>query len=271
MVSPEVLEICTPQLIATEEYSLRRQEIATGQAQALGGKVAVESFLLAIELANKGDLDAIVTGPLNKEAMHLAGYNYPGHTEILAEQTGTTDYAMLFVSAKLNVILTTIHCSFAEVLKQLTSDKLVKTIKLGHQAMQKLGISSPRIAVAGLNPHAGEGGLFGEEDDRIIAPVIKRFRAEGMSIDGPLPPDTVFRSALDGRYDLVVAQYHDQGLIPLKLVAFDQAVNITVGTPIIRTSPDHGTAYDIVGKGIASADSLIEAIKVAVRLTNASI
>ena len=199
--------------------------------------------------------------------MHLAGYNYPGHTEILADKTNTKDYAMLFVSSKLNVILTTIHCSLQEVFKQLTLEKLSSTITLGHQAMQKLGIRHPRIAVAGLNPHAGEGGLFGDEEARIIVPVISHFQQKGLAIEGPLSPDTVFLAALMGKYDLVVAQYHDQGLIPLKLVAFDQAVNVTVGTPIIRTSPDHGTAYDIVGKGIASADSLIEAIKVAVCLT----
>jgi len=262
----DVTDICTPQIIATEEYAQKKDHIQTGHPQALGGKIAVESFLLAIQKTKAGELDAIVTAPLNKEAMHLAGYHYNGHTEILAEQTSCEKYGMLFYSEPLKVILTTIHCPLATVPNKLTTNKLTTTIELGCQAMLDLGIHKPRIAVAGLNPHAGENGLFGSEEETIIGPVIRTFRQNGWSITGPLPPDTVFLSAVRGHYDLVIAQYHDQGLIPLKLLAFDNAVNITVGTPLIRTSVDHGTAYDIAGKGIASPDSLIEAIKVAVSL-----
>jgi 4-hydroxythreonine-4-phosphate dehydrogenase len=207
-----------------------------------------------------------VTAPLNKEAIHLAGYSFPGHTEILAERTGTMAYAMLFVSEPLNVILTTIHCALSEVPRLMTAEKLESTIHLGAQAMRQLGVAAPRIAVAGLNPHAGEAGRFGNEETTVMLPVIRAFQGCGYSVEGPFPADTLFRDAVAGRYDLVVAQYHDQGLIPLKLLAFDSAVNVTVGTPVIRTSPDHGTAYAIAGKGIAKPESLIAAIRLAARL-----
>ncbi|MFC1478148.1 4-hydroxythreonine-4-phosphate dehydrogenase PdxA [Candidatus Margulisiibacteriota bacterium] len=266
--SSEVAAICNPKIIAIDEYQKKKADVVIGKAQPLGGKIAVESFLSAISLAQSGKIDAIVTAPLNKEAMHMAGYTYGGHTEILAEKTSCTKYAMLFYSEPLKVILTTIHCSLASVPKLLTVEKLQSVIELGYQAMLDLGIKNPRIGVAGLNPHAGEAGLFGNEEQEIILPVIELFRKKGWQIQGPLPPDTIFRAAVDGKYDLVVAQYHDQGLIPLKLLAFDKAVNITVGTPVIRTSVDHGTAYDIAGKGVANPSSLIEAIKVAVNLVN---
>ncbi|MFH1428505.1 MAG: 4-hydroxythreonine-4-phosphate dehydrogenase PdxA [Candidatus Margulisiibacteriota bacterium] len=266
--SSEVTNICNPEIIADDEYYQNKNKIVIGKVQPLGGKIAVESFLLAIRMAQSGELDAIVTTPLNKAAIHMAGYSYNGHTEILAELTGTQKYAMLFYSEPLKVILTTIHCSLASVPKLLTAEKLQTTIELGYQAMLDLGINQPRLGVAGLNPHAGEGGLFGNEEQEIILPVIKDFQKRGWQIQGPLPPDTIFRAAVENKYDLIIAQYHDQGLIPLKLLAFDKAVNITVGTPVIRTSVDHGTAFDIAGTDIANPSSLIEAIKVAVRLVN---
>ena len=264
--SKEIQSICLPTLIKTPKYDSQKDRIKTGQPQALGGKIAVESFLKAINMAKNKELEAIVTAPLNKEAIHLANYHYKGHTEILAEQTNCSRYAMLFYSDTLKVILTTIHNSLAQVPQLLTKEKLFTTIELGYESMLSLGIPKPRIAVAGLNPHAGESGLFGTEEQTIIQPTIKQFQDKGWHIEGPLPPDTIFLSAHLGKYDLAVAQYHDQGLIPLKLLAFDKAVNITVGTPIIRTSVDHGTAYDIAGQGIANPSSLIEAIKVAVKL-----
>ncbi|MFC1595967.1 4-hydroxythreonine-4-phosphate dehydrogenase PdxA [Candidatus Margulisiibacteriota bacterium] len=266
--SDEVLRLCQPQVVATPEYSLLKDTILAGRAQVQGGKIAVESFLEAIRLALAGQLDAVVTAPLNKEAMHLAGYNYNGHTEILAEQTKCKKYGMLFYSQPLKVILTTIHCPLSAVPQLMTTEKLNTAIELGYQAMLDFGIVSPRLGIAGLNPHAGEQGLFGNEDLEIISPAVERYRQRGWQVEGPLPPDTAFLSARQGRFDLVVAQYHDQGLIPLKLLAFDSAVNITVGTPVIRTSVDHGTAYNIAGQGIANPGSLIEAIKAAVLLVN---
>ncbi|MFA5929019.1 MAG: 4-hydroxythreonine-4-phosphate dehydrogenase PdxA, partial [Candidatus Margulisiibacteriota bacterium] len=242
LAATEITSICDPVVISSSEYGTKQHEIKRGQVQALGGKIAVESLLLAIEQAQTGLIDAIVTAPLSKEAMHLAGYKYNGHTEILAEITRTKEYAMLFYSETLNVILTTIHCALADVPKLLTREQLEKTIRLGKKFLLDLGLTSPRILVLGLNPHAGENGLFGREEQEIISPVVESFKQQGLNITGPWAPDTAIRTALRDRYDLVVAQYHDQGLIPLKMLAFDTAVNVTVGLPIIRTSPDHGTA-----------------------------
>jgi 4-hydroxythreonine-4-phosphate dehydrogenase len=208
-----------------------------------------------------------VTAPINKETLRLADIHYPGHTEILADFSGTQDFAMMLMNDDLRVILVTIHVSLREAIEQLTVDLELSTIRLAHQAMPLLGIAKPRIAVAGLNPHAGEHGLFGSEDEAIIRPAIQQAQAEGIEASGPWPGDTVFMHARQGRFDIVVAQYHDQGLIPVKYLGVDEGVNVTVGLPFVRTSVDHGTAFDIAGTGKASESSLRLALEQAVMLS----
>lgn len=242
------------------------QEYNRGQATAQSGAASYAYLTHAIQLAQAKKISGIVTAPLNKEALHLAGYAYDGHTEILAEQTQTKDFGMLFASAQLNIMLTTIHKPLRAVPELVTAEKLRTAIRLGLQGMQDLGIAQPRIGVCGLNPHAGENGIFGSEEQTVIAPVIAECKKNGVLISGPFPADTLFTPQSRARFDLIVAHYHDQGLIPLKMLAFDSAVNITVGLPIVRTSVDHGTAYDIVGKNLASAESLKNAILLAERI-----
>ena len=229
----------------------------TGIAQALYIKEAVR-------LALDGTLSGIVTAPINKAAINLAGYPYPGHTEMLADLTGAKEVGMMIVGGPLRFMFTTIHAAIKDVPGLLTPERVERAIRLCHIALTGFfGITQPRIAVAALNPHAGEGGLFGTEERTAIGPGVARAHALGYPSVGPLPADTLIGQAARGKYDAVVAMYHDQGLIPLKLAAFGTSVNITVGLPIIRTSVDHGTAYDIVGKGIADEGSLIEAIRLA--------
>ena len=211
-------------------------------------------------------IDAIVTAPLNKEALHEAGKNYPGHTEILASLTGVKDYAMLLYDRKLSVIHVSTHISLLESIKGLKRERIEKVIMLADEAMKKLIGKDPRIAVAGLNPHAGENGLFGEEEIKEIIPAVINMKKKGINVEGPLPPDTVFLQAFRGKYDIVVAMYHDQGHIPLKMIGFESGVNITVGLPVIRTSVDHGTAFDIAWQGRANESSIVNAIKVAAKL-----
>jgi 4-hydroxythreonine-4-phosphate dehydrogenase len=211
---------------------------------------------------------AVVTAPINKEALRLADIHYPGHTEILADLSGTKDFAMMLLNDDLRVILVTIHVSLRDAIEQLTIEGELKTIRLAHHAMTQLGIAQPRIAVAGLNPHAGEHGLFGSEDEAIIEPAIQQAKAEGIEASGPWPGDTVFMHARQGRFDVVVAQYHDQGLIPVKYLGVDEGVNVTVGLPFVRTSVDHGTAFDIAGTGKASESSLRIAVLQAVVLSH---
>ena len=229
----------------------------TGMAQALYIKEAVR-------LALEGTIAGIVTAPINKAAINLAGHPYPGHTEMLADLTGAKEVGMMIVGGPLRFMFTTTHAAIKDVPGLLTPERVERTIRLCHKGLTTLfGIKQPRIAVAALNPHAGEGGLFGTEERTAIGPGIARAHALGFPAVGPFPADTLIGQAARGKYDAVVAMYHDQGLIPLKLAAFGKAVNITVGLPIIRTSVDHGTAYDIVGRGIADAGSLIEAIRLA--------
>lgn len=213
-------------------------------------------------------IDAMVTAPINKRAWHLADHSWPGHTELLAHRTRSRRTAMCFESPKLRVILSTIHVPLMELRNLLTIGRVFDPIDLGNDACRQLGINAPRIAVAGLNPHAGENGLMGDEEKRIIEPAIRMAKDAGIDANGPFPADVVFREALDGRWDLVVAMYHDQGLIPMKLVQPRTSVNWTVGLPIIRTSPDHGTAYDIAGTGRADAGSMESAIRLAVHLAS---
>ncbi len=245
------------------------EAIPVGRVSAPAGKAAVEYVTLACDLALKGVVDAIVTAPLNKEAIHLAGFPYPGHTELLAERTGAERVSMLLVGPTLRVVHVSTHVSLAEAIRQVTTERVAEVIELAHRSCLALGIAEPRIAVAGLNPHASEGGLFGDEEARKIRPAVEQARQRGLRVSDPQPPDTVFLRATQGEFDIVVAMYHDQGHIPMKLLAFDQGVNVSMGLPIIRTSVDHGTAFDIAGTGKAREQSLLAAIQVAVQMARA--
>ncbi len=242
------------------------EDLPFGQLDARAGKAAYDYIRAGIDLALQKRIRAVVTAPINKEALRLAGFHYPGHTEILADFSGTKDFAMMLMNDDLRVILVTIHVSLREAIEQLTMEGELRTIRLAHRAMSQLGIARPRIAVAGLNPHAGEHGLFGSEDEAIIKPAIQQAQAEGIEVSGPWPGDTVFMHARQRRFDVVVAQYHDQGLIPVKYLGVDEGVNVTVGLPFVRTSVDHGTAFDIAGTGKASQASLRVAVEQAAML-----
>jgi 4-hydroxythreonine-4-phosphate dehydrogenase len=240
-----------------------------GEESAAAGAAAVEYVYCACDLALAGTVDGIVTAPLNKAAMNLAGYTYAGHTELLTERTGAERVSMLLIGPNLRVVHVSTHVALEEAIARVTPERVADVIQIAHDACRALGIAQPRIAVAGLNPHAGEGGLFGDEERERIVPAIAAARARGLDVSDPQPPDTVFLRATKGAYDVVVAQYHDQGHIPMKLLAFDSGVNVSYGLPIIRTSVDHGTAFDIAGTGIASETSLLAAIDVAVQMANA--
>jgi 4-hydroxythreonine-4-phosphate dehydrogenase len=244
------------------------QHLPYGQISAAAGSAAYRAIRTGIDLAMQGQISALCTAPVHKEALSAANVPFPGHTEMLAEFSGTVDYGMLLVNPQLRTILVTVHCSVADAVKRLSVELELRIIRLAHRTLQKFGIANPRIAVAGLNPHAGEGGLFGREDIDIIAPAIAQARAEGLDVTGPLPGDTVFMHARRARYDIVVAQYHDQGLIPVKLLGVEDGVNITAGLPFVRTSPDHGTAFDIAGQGIADPASMLTALRTAHELAS---
>jgi 4-hydroxythreonine-4-phosphate dehydrogenase len=264
--SPEKIQ-SRPGMIPVISISHLPQDLPFGQLDARAGKAAFDYIRAGIDLALQKRIRAVVTAPINKEALRLADIHYPGHTEILADFSGTQDFAMMLMNDDLRVILVTIHVSLREAIEQMTVERELTTIRLAHRAMVQLGIPQPRIAVAGLNPHAGEHGLFGSEDEAIIRPAIQRAQAEGIEASGPWPGDTVFMHARQGRFDIVVAQYHDQGLIPVKYLGVDEGVNITVGLPFVRTSVDHGTAFDIAGTGKASEASLRVAVTQAAMLT----
>lgn len=239
-----------------------------GRPARATGAASIAFIQTAVQLAQAGCVSAVVTAPINKEAMHLAGYHYPGHTELLAELTGTKQAGMMLLGGPLKILLVTTHLALKNVPRALTIPRVVTAIRLAHRALKDyFQIARPRIGVAGLNPHAGEHGVFGHEEQDVIAPAVRQATRGRIRATGPLPADTLFGAAVRGAYDVVVAMYHDQGLIPLKTVAFGQCVNLTVGLPIIRTSVDHGTAYDIVGTGQADPHSLLEAIKLASQLT----
>ncbi|MBX5155218.1 4-hydroxythreonine-4-phosphate dehydrogenase PdxA [Rhizobium lentis] len=231
-------------------------DMPIGQVDARAGRASYDYVVRAIDEALAGNIGAIVTAPINKEAMKKAGLNYPGHTEILAERSGTDKFAMMLANDELRVILVTIHVSLRDAIDLVTQDSVFRTIELAHKAGKAYGIASPRVAVAGLNPHAGENGMFGREDLDIIAPAIRRAQECGINASGPWPGDTIFMRARKGEFDIVVAQYHDQGLIPVKYFGIDKGVNVTIGLPFIRTSVDHGTAFDIAGRGTADHSSL---------------
>ncbi|MBI5400077.1 4-hydroxythreonine-4-phosphate dehydrogenase PdxA [Candidatus Saganbacteria bacterium] len=241
-----------------------------GQVSKVAGQAAVAYVKKTCQLAMDGQIDAMATAPINKAALAKAGFAYEGHTEILARQTKAKRHAMMFVSPAIWVMLATIHVPLAEVSKNLDRKKILDAIKLAHETLRKLLGKKPRIGVAGLNPHAGENGLCGTEEVKIIGPAVAEAKKLGLNVKGPLPPDTIFHMAHIGLFDIVLAMYHDQGLIPLKLLSFNKSVNVTVGLPILRTSVDHGTGFDIAGLGIADPSSMIEAIKVAARFATLS-
>ncbi|HUX87373.1 MAG TPA: 4-hydroxythreonine-4-phosphate dehydrogenase PdxA [Chloroflexota bacterium] len=240
--------------------------IAVGQVQPAAGKAAAECVIKATELALAGEIDAIATAPLNKDALNQAGYHYPGHTEMLADLTGTKDFSLTLIAGKLRVIHVTTHVSMRKALDLVDQARVLKIVRLADRFCRYLGIAAPRIAVAGFNCHAGENGLFGNEEIEQIRPAIEEARRDGIEASGPWPGDTIFYRASKGEFDMVVAMYHDQGHIPVKMLGFEAGVNTTAGLPVIRTSVDHGTAFDIAGQGKANAGSMLEAVKLAANL-----
>ncbi len=244
---------------------------------AMTGKASYEYIEKVIELAMAKEIDATITGPINKEAINAAGVHEAGHTEIYAKKTGTKDYAMMLAEGDFRVVHVSTHVSLQEAINRCKKDRIYRVIKLADDALKKLGIKKPRIAVAGLNPHAGENGMFGREEFDEIIPAIEQAVSEGMTVEGPLPPDTVFSKMKGGQFDIVVVQYHDQGHIPTKLAGFNydratntwlsmSGVNITLGLPIIRSSVDHGTAFGKAGEGRANPESMLQAIEYGVRM-----
>jgi 4-hydroxythreonine-4-phosphate dehydrogenase len=242
-------------------------DLPPGRVSAAAGRAAYGYVCAAIDDAMAGRIRAIVTAPLNKASMHAGGIDYPGHTEILAERSGTQDFAMMLANRELRVLLVTIHVALADVFARIDRESELRAIRLAHAACRQMGIACPRVAVAGLNPHAGENGKFGREEIEIIAPAIAAARQEGLDASGPWPGDTVFMRARRGDFDIVVAQYHDQGLIPVKYLGVEEGVNVTVGLPFVRTSVDHGTAFDIAWQGIADPASLVAAFDMALAMT----
>ena len=247
--------------------NLDSEAIQPGRPVVAGGKAMVDYILRAVDMAVRDEIQGMVTSPISKVLMHQAGYKYDGHTQLIAHETNAKDYVMMLAGTKLRVVLVTIHCALKAVPELLNEAGVYKTISITAKALtEDLGFSRPRLAVAALNPHAGEEGLFGMEEQEIISPAISRAREQGIDVEGPFPADTLFNRAAAGRFEAVVCMYHDQGLIPLKLLHFSDAVNVTLGLPIIRTSVDHGTAYDIAGTGRADPSSLKAAILMATKM-----
>ena len=240
-------------------------QVVQGQLSATAGRAALEYVRKATEMCLSREADAIVTAPVNKEAITLSGAKFTGHTEFIAELCGAPDSRMLLVNDRLRVVHVTTHVSLRRAC-ELDSQRILRTLELGHQAMQWLGIERPRVAVCGLNPHAGENGLFGDEDSKFILPAIKGAQEKGILCTGPLPADTLFLKAVRGEFDLVVAMYHDQGHVPMKLLDFEHTINVSLGLPIIRTSVDHGTAFDIAGKNQANPSSMKAAMRLAAKM-----
>jgi len=259
---PRVLDVCEPRLYGPPAGTRFEPGVLSGDA----GRAAYDTIVRAVEDARRGVVEAIAKAPVNKEAFRLAGLPWSGHTDLLAHLTGAPHVAMMFHSEVLTVVLATVHIALADVPRALTRESLEATIELTARELPRFGVPMPRIAVAGLNPHAGEHGLFGREEETVMAPAIAALRQKGVDVKGPFPGDTIFVRARGGEFDVVVACYQDQGLIPVKLLAFGEAVNVTLGLPIIRTSVDHGTAFDIAGTGVANPESMIAAVRLAARL-----
>jgi 4-hydroxythreonine-4-phosphate dehydrogenase len=257
--------LCDIQLYGPSgEAELARFEV--GRISADAGRAAYDAILAAVADAQAGVIDAVVTAPVNKAAFAAAGLSWKGHTDLLAHLTKAPRVAMMFYAETLRVVLATVHVPLSEVSRMLTPALLEGVIGLAAAELPRFGFASPRLALAGLNPHAGEGGLIGSEEADVLAPAVAACRQRGLDVAGPFPADTIFVRAQRGEFDAVVACYHDQGLIPIKMAAFGRAVNVTLGLPIVRTSVDHGTAFDIAGRGVADHSSLVEAIALAVRL-----
>ena len=261
---PRVLEICEPRLYGPHGEALAA--FPKGELSADAGRAAYDAIVAAVGDAREGRIDAIATAPINKEAFALASLPWKGHTDLLAHLTGTPRVAMMFYAEALRVVLATVHVPLADVPRLLTRDLVDFIIDLTAREMPRFGYPRPRIGLAGLNPHAGEHGIIGGEDEAVLRPAVEAARERGLDVTGPWPGDTVFGRAARSEFDAVIACYHDQGLIPVKLLAFGRAVNVTLGLPIVRTSVDHGTAFDIAGRGVADASSLVEAIRLAARL-----
>ena len=259
---PRVREVCEPIVYAPANA----QDFAPGQLSAAAASAAYDLIVRAVDDAMAGRVAAVVTAPISKEAFSLAGLPWRGHTDLIAHLTRSPFVAMMFESPALRVVLATVHVALRDVPALITRDRIERTVRLTAAELPRFGIERPRMAVAGLNPHAGEHGLMGTEEDEAIVPALGACRDDGLDVAGPLPPDTVFSRAARGEFDAVVACYHDQGLIPVKLLAFGESVNVTLGLPIIRTSVDHGTAFDIAGRGIADPGSMIQAVRLAARL-----
>lgn len=259
---PDVLAMCEPVLYGPDDLGA----FAPGEVSAAAGRAGYDTLVRAVEDCLAGRVHAIATAPVSKDAFARAGLPWKGHTDLLAHLTGSPFVAMMFESPKLRVVLATVHIALRDVAGAVTRDLVERTIRLSARELPRFGVARPRLALAALNPHAGERGLMGTEDDEVLAPAVAACRADGIDVTGPVPADTVFVRAARGAFDAVVACYHDQGLIPVKLLAFGEAVNVTLGLPIVRTSVDHGTAFDIAGKGVADPASMIAAVKLAARL-----
>lgn len=267
---PRVIDVFDLKNVDLDRFEL-------GKVSAMAGNAAFEAVRTMIELAKRGDIAATVTAPIHKEALVAAGHHFPGHTEIFAHFTGTSDFTMMLAAENVRVVHVSTHVSLRQACDAVTKQRVLKVIELGHDACRRLGIENPRVGVAGLNPHASDGGLFGSEEREQIIPAIEAARAKGIDVEGPQPPDTFFAKAVSGAYDVCVAMYHDQGHIPVKIKGFSydpkrkawtsvNGINVSLGLPIIRTSVDHGTAFDQAGKGTASDASLIDAIEYAAKL-----
>jgi 4-hydroxythreonine-4-phosphate dehydrogenase len=257
---PGVLAVCEPVVYETAVTA------PIGQVSAAAGQAAYQTLVRAVADARRGAVDAIATAPVNKAAFAAAGLPWKGHTDLLGHLCGAPRVAMMFHAPMLKVVLATVHVALRDVPAMLTREHVAATLLLTARELPAFGLARPRIAMAALNPHAGEGGLFGTEDDDVLAPAVAEVRAAGHDVAGPFPADTVFVRAIRGEFDCVLACYHDQGLVPVKLLAFGSAVNVTLGLPIVRTSVDHGTAFDIAGRGVADHGSLVHAVRLAAEL-----
>lgn len=267
VATPEEADAVEPGAVAVLDLAnCDPERVQLGKVDAYTGEAAFQYVTTAAALAMDGEADAIVTAPLNKEAMHLAGHKFDGHTGLLGHLTGAKRYFMVLGSDRLKVIHVSTHVSLEDAVKRVKRDRVTECIRAGHEHLKQLGIATPRLAVCGLNPHAGEHRLFGSEDEDEIRPAVEDARAEGIDAMGPLPADSCVRQAYEGQFDLVVVMYHDQGHVPMKLIAFAEGVNVTVGLPIIRTSVDHGTAFDIAGKGVADPTNMRSALDYAYKL-----
>jgi 4-hydroxythreonine-4-phosphate dehydrogenase len=262
---PRVVAVCRPVLYGPHTKD-ELSPFPLGRVSAASGRAAYAAIESATRDAIAGSIAAIVTAPINKAAFAKAGYPWRGHTDLLAHLCGSRDVAMMFWSDRLRVVLATVHIPLRDVATTLTRERWLDVLRLTAASLPRFGFRSPRLAVAGINPHAGEQGWLGREDVDVTSPAVEEARAEGLDVSGPFPADTLFVRAARGEFDAVVAGYHDQGLIPVKLLAFGRAVNVTLGLPIIRTSVDHGTAFDIAGQGVADEGSLVEAVLLAARL-----